>query len=298
MAQHQGNRRFVHLQPPSYEVVQAQLQRASRSDGSDNLGPRETYGTLDQETLLPKRSAPQYSHFFLVFVFLATFATGFISNELIASRQHESLRRQWADTEGKWKSDLTFMENERSRWANERAAQKEQEANQRKAQKEKETSQRSRIAWVGLDADQQCLRYGTREYTATLANVPLGFDAISECQKKPIIIHGKPWFPDRCEDQGICGQVTGHWTVNSDEPVCRPWWDDFKDKGCMNGARVYDAHLQYLQQGDDWKAMCSTTPTIIKGKYFARPVSCVDWGKNGIGGVWHLPDSSCQRIRI
>jgi hypothetical protein len=139
--------------PPSYSHSSP---CQCRSDGSDNLPPKQIYGTLDQETLLPKHQGPRYPKLLVISVLLLGFVLGFFSNERLASFTHVP------------------------------------------------GSLRSRIAWEGLDAAPQCLRYGTREYTSTLTNIPLGFDAIKECKNKPMYIHGKRLFPDRCED-GVCG---------------------------------------------------------------------------------------------
>jgi len=143
--------------PPSYSLFSPfQCRSSSDSDGSDNLPPRQIYGTLDQETLLPRPQGPRYPRLLVISVLLLVFAAGFFSNERLASFTHVP------------------------------------------------GSLRSRIAWEGLDAAPQCLRYGTREYTSTLTNIPLGFDAIKECRIKPMYIHGRRLFPDRCEDS-VCG---------------------------------------------------------------------------------------------
>ena len=64
-------------------------------------------------------------------------------------------------------------------------------------------------------------------------------------------------------------------------------------KGCINGMRVsyllhysgnrsltfsqrYEARLMNLHRGDDWDAMCETTPATINGVHYDHPMICED----------------------
>ena len=85
---------------------------------------------------------------------------------------------------------------ERELWRIERV---EHENRQHREEEEK----RSLIVWENLRPSKKCLRYGTREYSATLAHVPLGLDPLKECWKKSIDIHGQQIFPSRCDTQ-VC----------------------------------------------------------------------------------------------
>ena len=78
------------------------------------------------------------------------------------------------------------IEFERAQWALER---KEQER------------KRSQIAWGDLQASSACTKYQTKEYTATLFNVPFGVDPIEECYKRTIEINGHLEKPALCEDR-------------------------------------------------------------------------------------------------
>jgi len=129
-----------------------------------------------------------------------------------------------------------------------------------------------------------------------LSRVPLGFDSIAECRRKPALIHGKELLPTRCDDMAFCGRVVGHWEVDFDQGMCQPWWGRRNDKGCdpnHSGKRRWEAHLDNLHPGDNWKVMCETTPVDIGGISFIGAESCGDWGVNGIWGVWFVPDATC-----
>ena len=88
------------------------------------------------------------------------------------------------------------MAIEREQWRNERW---DHENRQLREEEEK----RALIVWENLTPSNRCLRYGTREYSATLAHVPLGLDPLKECWKKSINIRGRQFFPSRCDTQ-VC----------------------------------------------------------------------------------------------
>ena len=80
---------------------------------------------------------------------------------------------------------------------------REWEAEEREHRLREEEEKRALIVWDNLTPSNKCLRYGTREYSATLAHVPLGLDALKECWKKSIDIHGQQILPSRCDTQ-VC----------------------------------------------------------------------------------------------
>jgi len=111
--------------------------------------------------------------------------------------------------------------------------------------------------------------------------------------KKTVNIHGRDLLPSRCEDQGACGRVIGHWDVDFNEPGCITWWHWFDDKGCYSsGVRLYHSKLEHLEDYDLWPVMCSTTPRVVQGVHYDGPTSCADFGQ-GPWGIWHIPDGSC-----
>ena len=137
---------------------------------------------------------------------------------------HDRIRREWEAEEhahqamrDAWNSERQAMVVERGAWQKERAdhilereemaAEREQWSRERTDHENREHQQeeekRALIVWQDLKALTKCLRYGTREYSATLAHVPLGMDPLKECWKKSIDIHGRQIFPSRCDTQ-VC----------------------------------------------------------------------------------------------
>ena len=157
--------------------------------------------------------------FILVAIFL--FSASFVT-PLSTKQTHEKLRREWEAEErahqvmrDAWDSELQALVVERGTWQKERAdhilereaiaAEREQlrkdRADQENWQLQEEDEKRALIVWQDLKASNECLRYGTREYSATLAHVPLGMDPLKECRKKSIDIHGRQIFPSRCDTE-------------------------------------------------------------------------------------------------
>ncbi|KAF8157254.1 hypothetical protein B0H34DRAFT_798548 [Crassisporium funariophilum] len=170
----------------------------------------------------------------------------------------------------------------------------EEERQKRERERQEQERNRAAIVWEHLTPSPKCLRYGTREYSATLAHVPVGLDPLEECRAKPVDIHGKKVYPDHCSTENVCGHVKGYWSVDFNEGACVTSFRDVNDKGCVQpGIHRYDAHLENLQNGDDWREMCSTTPYNIHGHHYAHPTICTDWGRWGIGGIWDVEDTYC-----
>ena len=135
---------------------------------------------------------------------------------------HEKIRRGWEAEErahqlirDSWNSEHQAMVVERGTWQKERAdhilereaiaAEREQWKRERTdhehRERQEEEEKRALIVWQDLKASTKCLRYGTREYSATLANVPYGMDPLQECWEKNIDIHGRSIFPSRCDTE-------------------------------------------------------------------------------------------------
>ena len=138
------------------------------------------------------------------------------------STTHEKLRSEWEAEEhahqvlrDTWNSERQAIVVERGTWQKERAdhileresivAEREQWRRERidheNRERREEEEKRALIVWQDLKASSKCLRYGTREYSATLAHVTLGMDPLKECWKKSIDIHGRQIFPSRCETE-------------------------------------------------------------------------------------------------
>ena len=114
---------------------------------------------------------------------------------------HEKIRREWKERERQalrdaWNLERKVIDMEREQWTKE---QVDHENRQHREEEEK----RALIVWENLTPSKKCLRYGTREYSATLAQVPFGLDPLKECRKKSINIHGRKILPSRCDTQ-VC----------------------------------------------------------------------------------------------
>ena len=112
------------------------------------------------------------------------------------NKRWEAIRQGWATEVAKHQALRLKMNQDEAVWEERRAKHEEEE----RERHEDEIRKREGISWEGLTA-ARCSRYETREYTAVLSHVPLGFDAVEECRKKAINIHGRDLLPSRCEDQ-------------------------------------------------------------------------------------------------
>jgi hypothetical protein len=222
-------------------------------------------------------------------------------------RGHEAVRRAWSIELADYETIRVGWESERQeiiamreqlvrdkeRWVRDREEEKREEERRRL---EEEERIRAGFAWDGLKGDQRCLQHGMRRYTAQLANVPREYDPVKACTETAIEIHGlKIPRPNQCEDRG-CAGVFGHWIVSHSEPACATHFDTFKDKGCTSpgsGRRRIESHLENLQNGDDWRDMCSTTPADFRHLHFDGPDVCEYWGKYGVWGIWAIEDAGC-----
>ncbi|CAA7268618.1 unnamed protein product [Cyclocybe aegerita] len=198
------------------------------------------------------------------------------------TRKEEEKRREEArKEEEKQKEDKRREEEERRR-------------SERHEKEQKERRMREQLFWVGF-GPSQCVKYGTREYSATLGGrVPLEYDTRKECYEKSAEIHGRLVKPTRCDEQDTCGRPLARWTVDFDEAACSTWWGYFHDKGCYStGKRHFEAPLENLQSEDYWRDICGTTPATIKNVYYSSPTSCAEWGGRK-WGMWDVDDGSCD----
>ncbi|KAG2069560.1 hypothetical protein BDR04DRAFT_1055334 [Suillus decipiens] len=156
---------------------------------------------------------------------------------------------------------------------------------------------RMNMSWTDL-ASHTCTTYATREYTARLVNIPSSYNRrVEACMATPIKIHETEYMPQWCEDHGP-NNVIGHWEVNQHEPDCAPYWNWYKDLGCISpgsGQRRIQHHLKNLPSGADWKEFCATTPVSFNGMHFMGAESCF---RKYFGiftyGQWVVDDESCR----
>ncbi|KAJ7646517.1 hypothetical protein FB45DRAFT_890666 [Roridomyces roridus] len=208
-------------------------------------------------------------------------------------REHEVVRQRWEEERRELDEKWDELLRDRETWVHECEIGRREEERKRK---EEEDRVRAAFAWDGIVAGRTCLRYGTRQYTARIVNIPREYDPLKACSETEVDIHGvKMASPHWCEDRG-CNGVFGHWTVDSGEPSCATHFDYFKDKGCTtqgSGLRRIESHLEDLHSEVDWQEMCSTTPADFRQMHFDGPHICVNWGKYGTWGIWEIEDRGC-----
>ncbi|KAJ7795904.1 hypothetical protein B0H14DRAFT_3495369 [Mycena olivaceomarginata] len=215
--------------------------------------------------------------------------------------EHMELIRQW-DIEVEqhdiiragWEAERNELIAMRKQLVRDKEDWKDEKRGEARRKKEEQDRVRAKFYWEDLGADQHCLRYSTRQYTARVANVPRQYDPVQACKETAIEINGvKILNPVQCEDRG-CSGVIGHWMVA--DPSCVTHFDGFADKGCTgpgSGRRLIESRLWNLQGGDDWRDMCSTTPADFRGLHFEGPDSCENWGIRGVWGTWNIEDREC-----
>ena len=201
--------------PPPYSYENPRQRRPQqRRPQQQNPQQRQTYPRgygpqpTEQTPMLPRQSdtglesgvsssPPATRHIWISYLpslqallaLLVACYFGYNLNPYINSRYYETTRHKWALEESKhWALEAV--------WEEKRTRHEEQERQRR----DDEIKKRDGISWEALAA-ARCSRYATREYTAVLANVPLGFDALEECRKKTVNIHGRDLLPSHCEDQ-------------------------------------------------------------------------------------------------
>ena len=127
------------------------------------------------------------------------------SNWTVELREHDDERKRWDLERKERERERREWNGERKRWEQER---QEREAEEKKRQVEKEEKHREEeerkrvnLYWEDLKATPKCIRYGTREYTAKLANLSQGYDPLKGCLETKGDIHGVKMLPDRCENK-------------------------------------------------------------------------------------------------
>ncbi|KAJ2932384.1 hypothetical protein H1R20_g4717, partial [Candolleomyces eurysporus] len=147
-------------------------------------------------------------------------------------------RADWDKERAQWQSDR--REHERMQ---EEQMKLELERKRRELEKEKEEEEKKKVGlkWQDPQPDQHCLRFGARRYTAKLEHIPAGYNRVRACRETQAWVNGKWAAPTDCDDRGPLGGIYGAWIVDWEEGPCRPFFQDFKDKGCTaegSGKRV------------------------------------------------------------
>ncbi|KAJ7236489.1 hypothetical protein C8J57DRAFT_1530039 [Mycena rebaudengoi] len=295
--------------PPAYDAnFPFSYHAASAPPGAN--AHQHTLSANDRTPLLPQSSSPSRLKENLktwsplsVFIVLMLFITGVcVASEWMQRSPEAALDPATrARMRREWDKEIRGREAIRRAWVTELVHDKEAwEAEKRADERRKEEEQerlRATFYWEDLRAEQRCLRYGARRYSARVANVPREYDPVQACKETAVEIHRVEIpSPTRCEDKG-CGGVFGHWTVDYLEPTCKPRFDDFNDKGCTSpgsGRRHIESRLWNLHSEDDWRDMCSTAPANFHGLHLDSPEICENWGMRGVWGYWNIEDPACS----
>jgi hypothetical protein len=157
--------------------------------------------------------------------------------------------------------------------------------------------------WEVVQPALNCLAYGEREYWGVLRNIPDDWTDLDACMSMPIKIKGvSVRRPDRCLYTKDSPYIHAFWTVNWDQPECKPWHQDFNDrvgsvgnhsgysptpnmahknrlKGCTNkgsGVRRIEAWVMGINErgGQDWRLLCESTPMTWNHITYKTPTHC------------------------
>lgn len=85
--------------------------------------------------------------------------------------------------------------------------------------------------WDPLLPAPDCRAYGKREYHGALQNIPENRTDMDACMNMPVEIKGVTLKrPHRCGYVEGSPRIHGFWTVDWDQPDCKPWHQDVTDK--------------------------------------------------------------------
>jgi hypothetical protein len=114
----------------------------------------------------------------------------------VARKRAKAEEREW------WEQKQKREREEEQRWQEKKQRREREEAE--RVEREKWERQRMRLYWDDIQAEKRCIAYGTRKYSARLANLLPGIDAIEACKATPLTIHGvTPDTPDYCENVSL-----------------------------------------------------------------------------------------------
>ena len=103
--------------------------------------------------------------------------------------QWNEKREEWRRKEREWQREWNEME---------RRAREEAE----RAEKEKWDREHMNLYWENIKSEDNCIAHKTRKYSAHLANLLPGIDALDACKATPLTIHGVTYdSPLYCEDR-------------------------------------------------------------------------------------------------
>jgi hypothetical protein len=112
-------------------------------------------------------------------------------NEMIRRK-----RAEWNHQEDEWHKKEQNLKRE---W-NEMMRRKRKETE--RVEREKREREHMNLYWENIQGGDHCIAHKTKMYTARLANLLPGIDALEACRSTPLTIHGVTYYtPTNCEDR-------------------------------------------------------------------------------------------------
>lgn len=244
-------------------------------------GPREPPGNLQEAGLPLYKLKIIFGVLSLVF-----FLLGWVVKDALvtmSSLEDRRIHSQWQER----------MKAEHVQWDSEhQSLQLEKKRNKEETVKQEQTLQ-----WTPPQPDPQCLRYGTRKWTAKLENGPAGHNPITACYGTHALIHGRRELPNFCDSDA--SGTSGTWHITFNETACLTYWAWIENMGCLSdssGKRKFEGRLGGFRLGDNWLSMCASTPAEVSGVKLDGPHWCEDWTLLGHGykGIWFIEDRRCS----
>jgi hypothetical protein len=113
-------------------------------------------------------------------------------------RHQAAMERAKAEEREWWEKKQKREREEEQKWQEKKQRRELEEAE--RVEKEKWERQRMRLYWDDIQVEERCVAHGTRKYSARLANLLPGIDAIEACKATPFRIHDVTYnSPDYCE---------------------------------------------------------------------------------------------------
>jgi hypothetical protein len=193
-----------------------------------------------------------------------------------------------------------LLEGKRQSLAQEKEELREEGKRLREERKKWEKAREDRVPqgafWGVIRPAEDCRAYGTREYRATLQNIPEDWTNLDACMNMPVEIKGVSIRrPLQCEHLDF-SHIQAVWMVDWDQPDCKPWHNEITDtvsvsplyptpltnanfKGCTNpgsGTRRLEAQIMGINEKptQDWRLLCETTPMTWNHITYNSPTHC------------------------
>lgn len=283
--------------PPSYGSFLAGLSGTSTPSTSQSpppyIPPHSAPESAPSQSLPPGKSSARLKAVCLLSLLLLSCAivlrsnalTDFIKFERRANRAASKSSTLVAERQ-KWELEKENMRHDRAMW-----------------EKVPDDHIPPGAIWSNIQGGL-CRAYGKQEYQGVLKNIPVDWNAMDACMKKPASIKarhpahtveiGRPY---RCEFVSYFGDIHGYWIV--EDEACKPKLGAIHDTGCTNygsGLTRLEAEVSTIHKKEqEWRVLCESLPFTWDGIDYTSPIRCeerVDLGTKV--AVWEVPAESCR----